>query len=308
MTATVAGRVTVHADSGSAAGASVAVIGTTRTAIADTDGRFVIDSVPAGAQTLRVTLAGYRIVTRAIMIASADTVRVDIVLEPDAQRLAAVHTVARSPDAETFATRPNVATITLGAAAIAGVPSAGEPDVIRVAQLLPGVVARNDYNTGLNVRGGEADQNLILLDGYPIYNPFHLGGLSSTFMDATVGGIEIMTGAFPARYGGRLSSVLDVRSAEEARPGLHASVDVSALGTTGRFAGAFGGGRGTWSIAGRRTYADALASIFTDNIFPYHFHDLHAHASYALPGSTRADADRVRRKGCPRRQPGRIRQ
>jgi hypothetical protein len=62
----------------------------------------------------------------------------------------------------------------------------GEPDIIRAVQLLPGVEARNDFSTGLNVRGGESDQNLILIDGYPIYNPFHLGGLFSTFIDPTV--------------------------------------------------------------------------------------------------------------------------
>jgi len=87
---------------------------------------------------------------------------------------------------------------------MAGVPSVGEPDVVRVVQLLAGVSARNDYNSGLNVRGGSADQNLVLLDGIPIYNPFHMGGIFSTFMDATVGGIELRTGAFPARYDGRL--------------------------------------------------------------------------------------------------------
>lgn len=136
------------------------------------------------------------------------------------------------------------------------------------------------------MRGGEPDQNLILLDGHPIYNPFHLGGLFSTFMDATVGGIELLTGAFPARYGGRLSSVLDVKSAEEARPGVHASADLSVLATTGRLAGAFGEGRGTWSIAGRRTYGDALTRIFTDNVFPYHFRDVHGRASWTS-GSVR---------------------
>jgi hypothetical protein len=164
-----------------------------------------------------------------------------------------------------------------------GVPTVGEPDVVRVVQLLPGVVARNDFNTGLNVRGGEADQNLILLDGHPIYNPFHLGGLFSTFMDATVGGIQLMTGAFPARYGGRLSSVLDVQSADDSRPGVHASADVSALGATARFSGALGDGRGSWSLAGRRTYADAVTAMFTNDIFPYHFRDLHGRFAYALP-------------------------
>lgn len=269
------------------AGATVSVAGTTRESISDDSGRFVLFDVPAGRQAIRVKRAGYRLAERVVEVTAGDTVRIEVVIVADAQRLAPVHTVARSSDAESFTVRPDVGTVTLDAAAIAGIPAAGEPDVMRTAQLLPGVVARNDFNTGLNVRGGESDQNLILLDGYPIYNPFHLGGLASTFMDATVGGLELMTAAFPARYGGRLSSVLDVRSAEETRAGVHATTDISALGATARLAGASGAGRGTWSVAARRTYADALASVFTNNIFPYHFHDVHAHASYALASGTR---------------------
>ena len=288
-TGVIAGRVTARAGAATSAvvGATISIVAPAQKAIADDSGRFVLPDVPAGRRLLRVSNPGYRVLERAVDVAAGDTLRLELSLATDAQRLAAVHTIARSPDAETFATKPDVGTITLGAAAIAGVPAAGEPDVIRVAQLLPGVVARNDFNTGLNVRGGEADQNLILLDGYPLYNPFHLGGLSSTFMDATVGSIELMTGAFPARYGGRLSSVLDVRSAEPSRRGVHATTDISALGATARIAGASGSGGATWSIAARRTYADALASIFTSNIFPYHFHDLHGHASFALPRGAR---------------------
>ena len=103
-------------------------------------------------------------------------------------------------------------------------------------------------------------------------------------MDATVGGIELRTGAFPSRYGGRLSSVLDVTSANETRPGVHGNADISALGATGRLAGILGGGNGSWSFAARRTYADATTSIFTNTIFPYHFRDFHGTATYALPG------------------------
>jgi hypothetical protein len=170
---------------------------------------------------------------------------------------------------------------------MAGVPSLGEPDVMRIARFLPGVMARNDYSTGLNVNGGEADQNLVLLDGVQIYNPFHLGGLFSTFADATVGGIELMTAAFPARYGGRLSSVLDVKSAEEMRPGLHGSANISVIAATARLASTFGGGLGTWSVSGRRTYIDAFAKAFTTNSVPYHFSDVHAHATYDLPSNVR---------------------
>lgn len=139
---------------------------------------------------------------------AGDTTHVDAVLQFRAQVLAPVSTStsARALDDELFLSKPSIGTLTMSAAAMAGVPSLGEPDVMRVAQLLPGVMARNDYSTGLNVHGGEADQNLVLLDGHKIYNPFHLGGLFSTFADATVGGIELMTAAFPARYGGRLSS------------------------------------------------------------------------------------------------------
>jgi hypothetical protein len=96
-----------------------------------------------------------------------------------------------------------------------------------------------------------------------------------------------MTGAFPARYGGRLSSVLDVRSAIETRPGINTTADISVLGASARLAGLFGGGRGTWSIAGRRTYADAVTAAFTDNLFPYHFRDFHGQATYALPRNVR---------------------
>src|SRR5687768_12550893 len=265
----------------------VALVGTALGAVSAADGHFRISRVPAGAFTLRVQLLGFRAVERAIRVRAGDTVRVDVTLQPEAQRLSPVRTDSPREDAELFVARPNVGTIRMAKDAIAGVPSVGEPDVIRVAQLLPGVVARNDFSTGLVVRGGEADQNLVLLDGYPIYNPFHLGGLFSTFMDATVGGIELTTGAFSSRHGGRLSSVLDVRSAENARSGLHASADVSALAATGRVAGSFAEGRGTWSMAARRTYADAVARIFTENVFPYHFRDFHGRAVYSLSGTTR---------------------
>jgi hypothetical protein len=188
----VAGRVTIRPDSGAAApalGATVSLAGTSLGVLTGADGRYRLDRVPAGAATLRVRLLGYRAVERTIRVRGGDTVRVDVTLQSEAQLLSTVRTAAQPSDVETFVTKPNVATIDLAASAIAGVPSVGEPDVVRVVQLLPGVVARNDFNTGLTVRGGEADQNLILIDGFPIYNPFHLGGLFSTFMDATVGGI-----------------------------------------------------------------------------------------------------------------------
>jgi hypothetical protein len=288
--AVVTGRVLVRADTGAptpAGRASVGLVGSTIATVTDADGRFLLAPVPAGSRTLRVRLLGYRTVDRAIRVRTGDTLQVEVVVEQSIHVLTPVLTEAERVDAELFFARPSISTVVIDARAMSGVPRVGEADVVRTVQLLPGVTARNDFNTGLTVRGGEADQNLVLLDGFLLYNPFHLGGLFSTFMDATVGGIELLTGAFPARYGGRLSSVLDVRSAEESRPGVHTTADLSALGATARFAGGFRGGRGTWSVAGRRTYADAVQSIFTDDVFPYRFHDLQGHASYVLDNGMR---------------------
>lgn len=290
-TGVVTGRILARTDTAATAvpahNATITVVGSDLAATTGVDGWFALDRVSLGSLTLRVRLLGYRLVERVLLVRAGDTVRLTVTLERDVQLLSPIRVDAPSADAEAFVSKPNVATVTLGAAAMKGVPGVGEPDVVRTVQLLPGVVARNDFNTGLNVRGGEADQNLVLLDGHPIYNPFHLGGLFSTFMDATVGGIELMTGAFPARFGGRLSSVLDVRSADEARPGVHASADLSLIGATARLSGASSDGGGTWSLAGRRTYADAVTSLFSDDIFPYHFRDIHARGAYALPGNVR---------------------
>jgi len=287
QTGAVAGRVVDSSTGQARPGASVSVAGMTRGVIADSLGRFAIDRLTPGSIVLQARLLGYATAEQRVTIVANDTTRVEIRLAQSAVVLGAMRTEARPLDREMFEAKPNVGTVSITARAAEGVPKFGEPDVMRVVQLLPGVEARNDFSTGLNVRGGEADQNLILMDGYPIYNPFHLGGLFSTFIDPMVGDITLMTGGFPARYGGRLSSVLEVNSAEETRTGLHGSAEVSVLASTLQLGGAFAGGKGSWSIGGRRTYADKFVELISTNELPYHFRDEQAHASYAFTPTTK---------------------
>ncbi len=229
-TGVIAGRVLDAERAEPRAGAAVSIVGTTHGALADADGRFVISAVAAGERTIRARLLGYTTLDRVVVVRAGDTTRVDLRLEPKRTVLERrAHRSAARSIATLFDSRPSVGTVQITARAAEGVPKFGEPDMIRIVQLLPGVEARNDFSTGFNVRGGESDQNLILLDGYPIYNPFHLGGLFSTFIDPTVRDVTLMTGGFPARYGGRLSSVLDVHSAEEARAGVHGTAELSVL-------------------------------------------------------------------------------
>src|SRR5207244_12511294 len=169
-----------------------------------------------------------------------------------------------------FEQKPNVGTITITGRELTSAPRFfGEADVLRAVRLLPGVTARNDYSVGMNVRGGEADQNLVLLDGYPIYNPFHMGGLFGAFVEPMVDSVEFMTGGFPAAYGGRLSSVLDVRSAVEPRPDIHGRADVSLIATTVALGSGMHGGRGTWTVAGRGQYAEKLPDIYKKDSHHY---------------------------------------
>jgi hypothetical protein len=286
QTGAIAGRITVSSTAVPLTGVAIDLVDAGRTTSVDSIGRFAFDALLPGAYRLRARRLGYREAEQQVTVRAGETTYVALSLEVAGQVLGTVRTEARAPDHELFLSRPSIATTSITARSVEAVPRLGEPDIIRVVQLLPGVGAKNDFSTGFNVRGGEADQNLILIDGYPIYNPFHLGGLFSTFMDATVRDVTLMTGAFPARYGGRLSSVLDVRSAVEARPGLHGSAEVSLLGTTGTLAGSLPGG-GSWLMAGRRTYADKVAEVFADEILPYHFRDLHGHVTLPLPGQFR---------------------
>ena len=286
-TGVIAGRVVDAATSEARAGTGVAVVGTTRGAIADTDGRFVIAGITAGQTTIRARLLGYRTLERGVTVRAGDTTRVELRLEQEATVLGAVRAEARPVERDAFETRPAVGTVQITARAAEGVPKFAEPDIVRIVQLLPGVEARNDFSTGLNVRGGESDQNLILIDGYPIYNPFHLGGLFSTFIDPTVRDVTLMTGGFPAKYGGRLSAVLDVHSQEEVRPGIHGSVDLSVLASTGALSGTLKQGRLSWMIAGRRTYADKFVDLISTNSLPYHFRDEQAHVAYTFSPRTK---------------------
>ena len=262
--------------------ATVFVVGTTRGALTDEGGRFAIGDLTAGEHTLRVRILSYRQRDVAVVVVAGDTTRTTIRLVVAPVTLGAVRARARPPERDRFELAPNVGTVTLTPSAVNSVPAIGEPDVLRTVQLLPGVNARNDFSSGYNVRGGESDQNLILLDGYPIYNPFHLGGLFSTFLEETVGEIELLTGGFGASHGGRLSSVLDVRSAEPARTGVHGSAAISVLASSLSIGSASKDGRSSWMLAARRTYADKLVSALSDRSFPYHFSDAVLHGARAI--------------------------
>ena len=184
--------------------------------------------------------------------------------------LPAVRTNAERVERQEFDFKTGVGKVSLTGREARSAPVFVEPDVLRSVQMLPGIVARNDYSAAFNVRGGEGDQNLILIDGYPIFNPFHVAGVFSTFIDPAVGRVNIHTGALQARFGERLSSVLSVESANPTTSALRGTAEVSLVSSNASLGRTFLGGEGSWMIAARRTYADAVVNLFRPGTFPLH--------------------------------------
>jgi hypothetical protein len=266
---------------------TVSLTGVPQVVLTDSTGRFAFSQLPRGTVVVRARRVGFAAVERPVIIRDGATTDVELRLVPSTVTLAAVQTTAPLTERERFEGAPATASITLDANVLGALPAVGEADVLRAAQLLPGVIARHDFTAGLNVRGGEQDQNLVLLDGITLYQPFHLGGVFGTFMEAAVGSLRLHTGAPPVEYGGRLSSVLEVTSAGEARRGIHGEVQTSLLATTLSVGGANAKATRSWQLSARRTYVDWIARSVADRDLPYAFRDVHGHASMALRGGGR---------------------
>jgi len=202
-------------------------------------------------------------------------------------RLSPVLVSARR-DAARLGERPLVGLLTYGTRELGGAPGFFGNDVLRAARLLPGLGARSDFSTSLNARGGESDQTLVMLDGVPIYYPFHIGGLLGSFIEPAVSALDLYTGVLPARHNGRLSALLDVRSATELRPGVHGTADVNLLSSAASLGGSSRSSRTSWLLAGRRTYADAVAKLAGESL-PYHFQDANLHVTHRLSPDSRLE-------------------
>jgi len=262
---------------------TVSIDGIPQSVLTDSTGRFRIMGLPRGTLVLRARRVGFAVAVKPVVLRDGEVAEVDIRLQPTTVTLDAVRTTAGQTERERFEGAPATASMTLSADVLSALPAVGEPDVMRVAQLMPGVVARNDFTTGLNVRGGEQDQNLILLDGIPLFQPFHLGGVFGTFVESAVRDMRLHAGAPPVEFGTRLSSVLEVSSTRDARRGVHGEVQASALATTLALSGANAAATRSWNIALRRTYADQVARAVANRDLPYVFHDAHAHFSWTRP-------------------------
>jgi len=161
----------------------------------------------------------------------------------------------------------------------------GEKDILKTIQLLPGVQSGGDGNSGFYVRGGGTDQNLILLDEATVYNPSHLLGFFSTFNSDAIKDVTLYKGAMPAEYGGRLSSVLDVKMNDGNSKDYHASGGIGLISSRLNVEGPIEKDNGSFIVSGRRTYADLFLKLSKDTNTKnsrLYFYDINAKANYKL--------------------------
>ena len=234
-------------------------------------GFYVIPKLSKGTYFLIARNIGYRTLVQKIIL-SVDKKRIqnDINLIPENIKLEEVLVEGKKNE------NLNTSTIDINPDILKQLPSiSGEVDVFKILQTLPGVKIGSEISNGLYVRGGSPDQNLTLLDGVIIYNPSHLGNFSSTFNSDAIQSVRLIKGAFPAEYGGRLSSVLDIKLRSGTKENDKVKLGLGLLNSHISFEGPLGT-KATYLFSGRKMYYDLIQSNFLNNkISPrYNFYDL----------------------------------
>ncbi|HUU33768.1 MAG TPA: TonB-dependent receptor [Vicinamibacterales bacterium] len=248
-------------------------------ATTDANGRFSL-RVVAGQIDVTATADGHFALTTTLDLRDVDVTAAELSLAPDAGFATSVAVVAAAPLAAPAAD-------TVQPVQVLRTPGALD-NVYRTLQTLPGVAATEEFGSRLSVRGGSPDQNLTMMDGVEVHDPYRLFGLTSAFNPETLERFELAIGGFGAKYGDRLSSLLLVENRDgRAGQGLSGSASLSITDANVVFEGGLPkGARGSWLVTGRRTYYDLVAARLTNQDFPG-FADVQARGTWAPSAGTR---------------------
>ncbi|MFM2268427.1 MAG: hypothetical protein RL757_1868, partial [Bacteroidota bacterium] len=281
---TVSGTITDGQNGEQLLGAAVTVVELKGTGVVTNDYGFYSLTLPQGDYSLKISYVGYN--DNIVKIKLDKSQKLDIKLSSGAQLEEVVVKATRENE---NVTKAQMGVEHLEIKEISKVPVIfGEKDILKTIQLLPGVKSAGEGNSGFNVRGGAADQNLILLDEAPVYNASHLLGFFSTFNSDAIKDATIIKGNAPAQYGGRLSSVLDIRMKEGNDKAYNVNGGIGLISSRLSVEGPIQNEKSSFLISGRRTYADAflkLSEQFKNN--KLFFYDLNAKVNYRLNGKNR---------------------
>ncbi len=231
-------------------------------------------TLPQGEYKLLTAYIGF--VTDTLSVVLDQDLTLDIRLQEGGQTTDEVVISASKSAYAREVVSPQMSQISLDIDDLKLVPTiAGEADVLKVIQLLPGVTKGGEGTTSILVRGGDPDQNLILLDESVVYNVSHLFGFFSVFNPDALKDLTLIKGGFPAQYGGRLSSVLDINMNEGNQRCYNVKGGIGLLSSRLTVEGPIVKDKASFSVSGRRTYIDQVLGVVGINV-PYYFYDLNA--------------------------------
>ncbi|MCF8448650.1 MAG: TonB-dependent receptor [Taibaiella sp.] len=245
-------------------------------------------TLPRGKHTLEVSSLGMQ--SKKVEVTLEKNTVLNIIVEDESQNLSEVTIKSTASGRSISGTQMGVEK--LSTAEIKNIPVLmGERDLLKTVQLLPGIKSAGEGNSGFYVRGGASDQNLILLDEAPVYNASHLLGFFSTFNSDAIKDMTVYKGGMPAQYGGRLSSVLDIKMNDGNNQEYDVSGGIGLISAKLNIEGPIVKDKSSFLITGRRTYADVFLKLSPDSTINQnrlYFYDLNAKLNYTL-----SDKDRL---------------
>lgn len=273
---TVSGTVKEKSSGETLTGASIGVVEKPGVGVTTNEYGFYSLSLPKGKYTLRISFVGRKQELIPIQLDSNIVISIDLT-EAEAMGEVVV-TGRRQNDA---LTKASIGVEVMDMKTAAKIPVVfGEKDLVKTIQLMPGVKNNGDGTNGFSVRGGATDQNLIILDEAPVYNASHLLGMFSTFNSDAIKDATIIKGNSPAQFGGRLSSVLDVKMKEGNNRKYQVSGGLGLISSRLTVEGPIQKEKSSFIISARRTYADVFAKLSSDfKDSKLYFYDINAKAN-----------------------------
>lgn len=267
-------------------GVNAVLNGTTLGASTNSSGFYSISRIPPGEYTVVFSFLGFREYRAEVTISAGETTRLDAELIETGLEMDDVLVTSEYFDQEA---RQSLGVTTVSTQLIRDTPAVLQADVFRSIQLLPGIKAASDFSSGLYIRGGSPDQTLILLDNTTVYNPTHFFGFFSTFNPDAIRDVRVFKGGFPAEYGGRIGSVVDIYNKDGNRREMRGTASVGLLSSRASIEGPFN--RGSYMFALRRSTLEPLLWALQGSVenIPesFYFVDANAKINYDLSNTDR---------------------
>ena len=237
--------------------ANIAIGETTIGASSNTSGYYTLPDLDPGTYTVLCSYIGYSRYSKKITLKPGQTLRLNIDMKPQRTQLQGVVVESKADKEE----KNQIGMSRISTNLIKELPSVLQADVFRSIQLLPGVKSASDFSSGLYIRGGSPDQTLILLDGTTVYNPTHFFGFFSTFNPDAIKDVRLYKGGYPAKYGGRLGSVLAIYNKDGNSKHTDGSVTLGLLASRAFAEGPYS--KGSWMLAVRRSTLEPVLAVLS---------------------------------------------